>query len=121
MARETKVEREVRLQEEERASREAYPKRLMSALKKSLEYGFELSIKDMSFIIEYYKHHHNVYKNINIPLEGSFSNDTLEELEYELDKRDRLKEVGRQKAQLRLSAISKLTPEECGVLGIILK
>jgi hypothetical protein len=120
MPRETNVERFQREKAEEQArveeAKAEYFPRLLMALEKATNLGWDISVKAEVFTV--HDRDNNWLKYELAAAYTSYSRDLLFDLEHAIDTEiRRLEEAGR-KAAVRKQALSKLTEEERQILGI---
>lgn len=123
MARETKAEREARVERENAeyhaAQVAAWPKRLMENLERATMHGWEVSVKAGKFEVSFYDSYNDrETKRFNYTASEYNDWDSMERLEWELDSADRREEEATRKANLRAAALSKLSKEEREELGL---
>ena len=123
MAKETKMQREIRVEAERAAeqelNRKTYPNRLMDALSRALALGAEADVNatGMYFEVKFLDGGRviNVPYAYDTPMDEEYLQDLIYDvgiLEFERDEARRLEQV-------RLTAMSKLSDEELKVLGLI--
>jgi antitoxin component of MazEF toxin-antitoxin module len=121
MARETKAERLAR-EAAERAAYEAelaatYPERLMDMLKRATQSNFELAVREGKFVLEDRDDRRD--RTVELTLTYSKENqEALHELEWRVDMKEEAERDAERKAQLRLTALNKLSREERELLGL---
>ncbi len=121
MARKTKEQRLAELQAELAArllaQAEAYPARLMALLERAVKENFELTVKEGFFRVE---NRDNRRADAYL-LSYSFTKDadnTLDSLEWAVQDKEEARAEAERKANLRVTALNKLSNEEREALGL---
>lgn len=121
MAKETKAQREARLEAERQAqmvmAKATYTDRLMAVLERAVKENFELEVRNSQFVVQDRDDRRStpfflkpVYTNLNdMDLFG---------LEMAVDCKEEERWEREQKAQARTAALAKLTEEEKELLGL---
>jgi hypothetical protein len=121
MARESKAAREARVVAEHEArlleQANAYPARLMALLERATRENFELTVKDSLFRLE---NRDDRYDGVYLlTLEFTQTADTvLDTLEWAVRKKEEARAEAEHKANLRATALNKLSEEERTALGL---
>jgi hypothetical protein len=121
MARETKAQRDARYDAERDArlavAKASYPQRLMAVLERATKMNFELSVMNAEFRVEDRDDRRaDMYL---LPYEFSTkADDTLQSLEWEVESKEEARAEYERKANLRATALSKLTAEEREALSL---
>ena len=121
MARETKAQRLER-EAAERAAYEAemaatYPQRLMEMLERATNQNFELEVKEGKFVLS--DRDDRYERAVELTLEYSRENqEGLHELDWRVDMKEAAQREAERKAQVKRTALSKLTEEEREALGL---
>lgn len=121
MAKETKAEREARLQQEQAERHEqervTYPARLMTLLERACNLSYTLEVCAGAFVVcNRNESDCNVYK-----LFPSYSKDTEEHLqnfEWDVTYTEQERAKAAKEREARAAALAKLTPEECRLLNV---
>lgn len=121
MAKETKAQREARMAAERQAQllamAEAYPARLMALLERATKENFELTVKEGMLRVE----DRDNRRADAYMLSYSFTkhaDSTLDELEWDLKEKEEARREAERKANLRVTALNKLSNEEREALGL---
>ena len=98
----------------------AYPQRLMAVLERATKENFELTVREGQFRVEDrdggYGRRGEAYM---LTLEFSKSGDsTLDRLEWDVEEKEAARREAERKANLRATALAKLTAEERETLGL---
>jgi hypothetical protein len=121
MARETKAQREARLEAETAAftavRKASYNERMMAVLERAVRENFELTVKGNQFLVadrdERRASPFFVYSEWTV-----VSDMALYELEVSVELKEEARAEREQKAQARAAALSKLSAEERELLGL---
>jgi hypothetical protein len=121
MARKTKAELTAEREAAEAARllemAEAYPQRLMALLERAVKENFELTVKEGFFRVEDRDDRRaNAYM-----LSYSFTlhaDNTLDELEWDVKEKEERRVEAERRANLRATALNKLSTEERELLGL---
>ena len=120
MARETKIQRLAR-EEQERVAYEAelkstYPQRLMEMLERAQNVNFELTVKDGKFLLNDRDASRDI---VSLTLTYDTQNErAMQELDWRVDLKEEEEREAQRRALVRNQALSKLTQEERELLGI---
>jgi hypothetical protein len=122
MARENKAERLAR----EAAAREAfeaeqaatYPERLMAMLERAQKSNFELTVEAGKFLLEDRDERDYLRRQVLTLEYNQASQETLHELDWRVEMKEEAEREAERKAQLRLTALNKLSREERELLGL---
>ena len=120
MARKTKAEL-VAEREEAQAAQEAhefaqYPTRLLTALELATSLNYELTVKESKFVVRNYNDRVEFYLT---PQHTRASQDTLQEMEWELEREQEARAEVVRRLEAKQAALSKLTKEEKELLGLV--
>lgn len=121
MARETKAQREARLEAERQAqmafAKDTYTERMMAALERAVKENFELSVSNGQFVVE---DRDDRYRNAFFlqPAWSETADMDLYSLEVSVELKEEASAELVRKAQVRGKALAKLTAEEREELGL---
>jgi hypothetical protein len=121
MARETKAQREARL-EAETAQRVAvakatYTERMMAVLERAVRENFELSVENQCFTVRN-RDSRGFDSYAVTPAWNDMADSELYSLEMAVEDKEEARAEREQKAQARAAALSKLSKEERELLGL---
>jgi hypothetical protein len=126
MARETKIQRLAR-EEQERVAYEAelkatYPQRLMDMLERAQKVNFELTIKDGKFLLEDRDaSRYSVMERDIVSLTLTYDSQNkqaIQELDWRVERKEEAEREAQRRALARNQALNKLTQEERDLLGL---
>jgi hypothetical protein len=121
MARETKAQREARLELELQGrlamARATYTERMMAVLERAVKENFELTVKGNQFLVADRDNRHadtfRVYPEWTV-----VSDAALYDLEVSVELKEEARAEREQRANVRATALAKLTAEERAELGL---
>jgi hypothetical protein len=121
MARETKAQREARLEAERQAqlavAKFTYTERMMSVLARATKENFELEVKDMLFKVEDRDERRRDAYFLQ-PAWTETADMDLYSLEVAVELKEEARAESERRANLRTTALNKLTEEEREALGL---
>ena len=121
MARETKAQRDARLEAELQArlsvAKATYVERMMAVLERATKENFELEVKDMLFKVEDRDERRRV-PHFLPPAWTETADMDLYSLEVSVELKEEARAEREQKALVRATALAKLTAEEREELGL---
>ena len=121
MARETKAQREARLEAEHVArvavARATYPERMMAVLERATKENFELEVKNLMFKVED-RDERRVSPYMVQPTWSDVADMDLYSLEVAVELKEEARAESERLSQLRRQAFLKLTEEEQQALGL---
>lgn len=125
MARETKAQKQARMQHEADQLRmkqvSEYSARLMSALEESAKFNFELTVKDGKFVVVDRDRSRANWTTDAVELTMDWSDETqmqLENLEFRVGMKAMVAAEAERVRLLKQNALNKLTKEEREALGL---
>lgn len=121
MARMTKEEKQAKMEAEARemeaVSRATYPARLMVLLERAYKENFE--VRPLAGRFEVQDRDEKLERTVFLTLEYSLPNEEeLEELEFQVNNKERERAEAERKYQARQTALAKLSKEERELLGL---
>jgi hypothetical protein len=121
MARETKAQREARLEVETAAmtavAQATYSERLMAVLERAVKENFELAVSNGKFVVE--DRDNRRADTFRVYPEWTVVSDmALYELEVSVELKEEARAEREQRANVRATALAKLTAEERAELGL---
>lgn len=121
MAKETKAQREARLEAERLANvavaKATYTERMMAVLERAVNENFDLTVKANQFLVEDRDHRRgNIF--LVDPVWSPVNDMVLYELEVSVELKEEARAEREQKAAVRATALAKLTSEERAELGL---
>jgi hypothetical protein len=121
MARETKAQRDARLEAELQArlsvAKATYTERMMAVLARATKENFELEVKDMLFKVED-RDERRVSPYVVQPAWSETADMDLYSLELSVELKEEARAKREHVSKLRASALAKLTAEERELLGL---
>jgi hypothetical protein len=121
MARETRAEREVRLEAEHQAqlavAKASYTERMMAVLARAVKENFELEVKDMLFKVEDRDERRSAPHFLQ-PAWTETADMDLYSLEVSVELKEEERADAERRANLRATALTKLSKEEREALGL---
>jgi hypothetical protein len=121
MARETRAEREVRLEAEHQAqlavAKASYTERMMAVLERAVKENFELNVSNGQFVVEDRDDRYRQAYNLQ-PTWSETADMDLYSLEVSVELKEEASAELVRKAQVRGKALAKLTEEEREALGL---
>jgi hypothetical protein len=121
MAKETKAQREARLELVEQGrlamAKATYTERLMAVLERAVKENFELEVRSGLFVVEDRDNRYNVRHGLK-PTWTETADMDLYSLEVEVELKEEASAELVRKAQVRGKALAKLTEEEKELLGL---
>jgi len=121
MAKETKAQREARLEAETAAmtavAKATYTERMMAVLERALNENFELNVSNGLFVVEDRDSRGDAPHFVN-PMWTETADMDLYSLEVEVELKEEASAELVRKAQVRGKALAKLTEEERELLGL---
>jgi len=121
MARETRAEREVRLEAEHQAqlavAKASYTERMMAVLERAVKENFELNVSNGQFVVEDRDDRYRQAYNLQ-PTWSETADMDLYRLEVSVELKEEASAELVRKAQVRGKALAKLTEEEREALGL---
>lgn len=121
MAKETKAQREARLEAERQAemavAKATYTERMMAVLERAVKENFELEVRNSLFVVQDRDNRRSTPFFLN-PVYTDLNDMDLFELEVAVDSKKEERWKREQKAQARTAALAKLTKEERELLNL---
>ncbi len=121
MARETKAQREARLELELEGrlamARATYTERMMAVLERAVKENFELTVRSGKFVVED-RDERRASPYVVQPVWTETADMDLYSLEVSVELKEEARAEREQKAQARAAALSKLSAEERELLGL---
>lgn len=119
MAKETKAQRELRLEAERQARQEAmqadYPTLLLDTLERATKLNYELKVVEAKFVVREWN---TSATWAMTPLYSEDSQDVLESLVYDVESEEEKRAEAERRYQAKQTALNKLTKEERELLGL---
>ena len=121
MAKETKAQREARLEadtaQQVAVAKATYTERMMAMLERAVKENFDLTVKANQFLVEDRDHRRgNIF--LVDPVWSPVNDMVLYELEVSVELKEEARAKREQKAQARATALAKLTKEERELLDL---
>jgi hypothetical protein len=121
MARETKEQRLEREAAEQAAyeaeQSQTYPARLMAMLERAVNVNFELTVKDANFLLVDQDDRRDCTVVLTLTYDR-INQEALQELDWRVDMKEEAAREAERKANLRATALNKLSTEEREALGL---
>ena len=121
MARETKAQREVRLEAERLArvevAKATYTERMMAVFARATKMNFDLDVKDAKFVVHDRDSNYREVYSVD-PVWSELADSDLYSLEMAVEFKEEAAAERERKANLRATALAKLTAEEREALSL---